>query len=235
MTRLITFIQDPTLSPLYGLVLSGGRSTRMKQDKATLRYHGKMQVIHAFELLSAHCEKVFLSNRQEQAHRYPGFPQIHDLYQNLGPLSGILSAMTVFPDVAWLVLANDMPYVDTKTIQTLIHHRNPLKMAVAYQNPQHSFPEPLCTIYEPGMKSQLLKRFEMGRHSLRRALEHVDIQLLPPSNGFTLVDVNDPDGYRQAVEFLSNSYPPRPRQTTVCPGEEKETPCQKGEIPSWEG
>ena len=103
-------------------------------------------------------------------------------------------------------------------------------MAVAYQNPQYAFPEPLCTIYEPGMKSQLLKRFEIGRHSLRRALEQADIQLLPASNGFTLADVNDPDGYGQAVEFFSNAYPPLP-----LPRGEKETPCQNEENPSWEG
>ena len=198
------------LPPLYGLVLSGGQSTRMQQEKASLRYHGKPQAAHAFELLAAACDRAFISCRWEQAELHAGFPQIHDAYRNLGPLSGILSAMTAFPDAAWLVLANDLPHVTADTLQILIRQRQPAKIAVAYQYPQQAFPEPLCTIYEPAMRTLLWQRFEAGRYSLYRVLEHPDIRLLAPANGVTLVNVNDPDGYQQAVALLSNSYPPLP-------------------------
>jgi len=168
-----------------------------------LRYHGKIQLAHAFELLSVYCEKVFVSNRKEQAHLHAEFPQIHDIYENEGPLSGILSAMTVFPNVAWLVLANDMPYVDAKTIRTLIQHRNPLKAAVAYHNLQKNFPEPLCTIYEPLMKARFLEFLESECRVFRKVLEISDIQLLKTPHEFTLINVNYPEEYQQAVEFLS--------------------------------
>lgn len=192
------------LASLYGLVLCGGKSTRMRQDKATLRYHGRIQVAHAFELLCTCCEKVFLSSRKEQAHLYGQFPQIHDTYQDVGPLSGILSAMTTFPGVAWFVLANDMPYVDVKTIRTLIRRRDPEKEAVAYQNPQGHFPEPLCAIYEPNLQVQLLKSLKLERYSLRRILESADIRLVFPPNDFALFNVNSPEDYKQAVEFLQD-------------------------------
>lgn len=193
---------DLTLPPLYGLVLSGGKSRRMKQCKSTLRYHGKTQLAHVFELLSLYCEKVFISNRKDQATLHAKFPQIHDMYQNLGPLSGILSAMTVFPEVAWLVLANDLPYVDEKAIRLLIQHRNPLKAAVAYHNPQRSFPEPLCTIYEPQMKSRLLKLLNSGCRIFRKVLENSDVQLLASPDDFMLLNVNYPEEYQQVVESL---------------------------------
>jgi molybdopterin-guanine dinucleotide biosynthesis protein A len=191
-----------TLSPLYGLVLNGGNSMRMKQGKSMLRYHGKIQLAHAFELLSAHCKKVFVSNRKGQAHLQPELPQIHDTYQNLGPVSGILSAMTAFPDVAWLVLANDMPYVDDDAIHTLIRHRNPLKTAVAYQNPQRDFPEPLCTIYEPIMRIRLLEFLDSGGRFFRIVLEHSDVRILEPPQNNTLINVNYPEEYQQVIKSL---------------------------------
>ncbi len=193
---------DLTLPPLYGLVLSGGKSRRMKQCKSTLQYHGKTQLAHAFELLSAYCEKVFISNRKDQATLHAKFPQIHDMYQDLGPLNGILSGMTAFPDVAWFVLANDLPYVNATTVRTLIQYRNALKAAVAYYNPQKSFPDPLCTIYEPKIKYRLLKFLDSGGRYFRIVLKNSGVQLLEPPNDLTLINVNYPEEYQQVVESL---------------------------------
>ena len=194
---------DINLPPLYGLVLNGGKSRRMKQNKSSLCYHGKPQFVHAFELLSVHCEQVFISSRKEQAGLYANFPQIHDTYPDLGPVSGILSAMNDFPEVAWLVLANDMPYVDAETLRILIEHRDPRHAAVAYHNPQKNFPEPLCTIYEPKMKTRLWKFLVSGGRIFRKVLDRSDIQCLTPPCDFTVFNVNYPEEYTQVVEFLS--------------------------------
>lgn len=187
------------LAPLYGLVLSGGKSTRMKREKAMLNYHGKTQLAYLFELLSAHCEQVFVSIQKPRTNVYANFPQIHDMYENLGPFSGILSAMTVFPDVAWLVLANDMPYVDAETVRTLIQHRHPQTAAIAYQNPQTAFPEPLCTIYEPIMRTRLLTFLDSGGRCCGKVLKDSDVQRLQPSNNFTLTNVNSPEEYQHVT------------------------------------
>ena len=52
--------------PLYGLVLAGGKSSRMNQEKAKLSYHGKAQYLVCHDLLKQHCEKVFISARRDQ-------------------------------------------------------------------------------------------------------------------------------------------------------------------------
>jgi len=61
-----------TIAPLIGLVLVGGRSARMRVDKASLIYHGKPQTKHCLDLLKPFCEKSFLSCRADQAEQ-PGF------------------------------------------------------------------------------------------------------------------------------------------------------------------
>ena len=44
--------------PLFGLVLAGGRSTRMRQDKAALSYGGRTQLERAMALLTPHVERA---------------------------------------------------------------------------------------------------------------------------------------------------------------------------------
>ena len=54
-------------APVYGLVLAGGRSTRMRADKAALTYQGHPQLERAMALLGAQLPRTFVSVRAEQA------------------------------------------------------------------------------------------------------------------------------------------------------------------------
>jgi molybdenum cofactor guanylyltransferase len=85
------------LTELNGLILAGGKSSRMGHDKSAMDYHGKPQIQVAFDLLSPFCKNVFLSTRRSQANLelYKKYPQVHDdeQFEGEGPLAGILSAM----------------------------------------------------------------------------------------------------------------------------------------------
>ena len=50
---------------LYGLLLTGGRSTRMKRDKAGLEYAGRPQLTRAMELIAPLVGRAFVSVRAE--------------------------------------------------------------------------------------------------------------------------------------------------------------------------
>src|SRR5690349_4297820 len=93
-------------APLFGLVLAGGKSERMGVDKAALEFHGKPQLVWAYELLSQVCDRTFVSVRPDQADDpvRARLPQIVDLQPGIGPIAGISAAFTRHPDSAWLVL-----------------------------------------------------------------------------------------------------------------------------------
>lgn len=183
-----------SLKSLYGLVLTGGKSSRMGEDKSLLKYHGKTQTEYCFELLQNVCKKVFLSNRKEQAGLpgHKGLPQIHDLkkYSDIGPLAGILSAMEEYPEASWLILACDLPYVTDKTIQHLTQNRNPKKLATAYQSTHDQLPEPLCAIYEPKFYQTILNFLKQGIDCPRKIMLNSDVKLLEQSDPEALENIN---------------------------------------------
>src|SRR5688572_9617403 len=125
-----------TTPALFGLVLAGGASTRMRADKAALDYHGQPQLHWAFELLSKFCAATFVSVRPDQradATR-AGHPQIVDRQPGSGPIAGISAALLEHPKAAWLVIACDLPFLTEQTLQHLIAHRDPHKIATAYRS-----------------------------------------------------------------------------------------------------
>ena len=93
--------------PLYGLVLAGGKSRRMGQDKALLLREGQSQLSYVATLLEGATERVFVSARHDQQDdpERSRFATIVDRYEDIGPIAGILSAMDEYPDADWLVEA----------------------------------------------------------------------------------------------------------------------------------
>ena len=112
--------------PLYGLVLAGGRSTRMQRDKATLSYQGHPQLDRAMELLSSCVEQAFVSVRNDQRldPARARYPQVVDARDGLGPIAGIVAAQALKTDSAWLVLACDLPYLNASVLQYLLDRKS---------------------------------------------------------------------------------------------------------------
>ncbi|KLD65331.1 NTP transferase domain-containing protein [Dyella japonica] len=189
-----------TPAPLYGLLLSGGASQRMRQDKAALDYRGEPQLLRAWRLLQAVTEQAFVSVREHQrgdALRAT-LPQIVDSYEAVGPVAGILSAQERHPDAAWLVLACDLPLLDNDTLRGLIDARDPQAFATVFASSHDGLPEPLCAIWEPRSHALLRQRYEDGSFCPRKALMQSNIVLLP-APGDALDNVNTPEE-RQAMQ-----------------------------------
>ena len=191
--------------PLYGLVLGGGRSSRMRTDKASLQYHGKPQTEHCLDLLAAHCAQSFLSCRADQTDQpgFAGLPQIHDSFLDMGPLGGILSALKAHRNAAFLVIACDLPFLDAESLAFLAGGRDPFKIATAFAGPQGGLPEPLCAIYEPRCYPRALQLLGQGLSCPRKVILNSSSRILPAPNPRALHNANDPESYREAIQSIS--------------------------------
>lgn len=106
---------------LIGLVLAGGQSRRMGQDKALMRYQGRTLIDNASLLLqSASCDKVLISRNA------PGF--LNDRIEDAGPLSGVHAVLDALSQsdnhngnpCELLVLPVDMPQMTPELLRILV-------------------------------------------------------------------------------------------------------------------
>jgi molybdopterin-guanine dinucleotide biosynthesis protein A len=196
-------------APVYGLVLAGGSSSRMRRDKAALVYQGRSQLDRAFELAGRHAAKVFVSVRagQTQDPARAGKPLIIDSVPGEGPIVGIQSAFAAYPDVAWLVLACDLPFLSDAALAHLLARRDPRLLATAYLSAHDGLPEPLCAIWEPAAASALALYQAGGGHCPRKFLIRHAARLVEAEDRRALDNVNTPEEYAQALGALD----PTPR------------------------
>jgi len=187
-------------APLKGLVLAGGHSRRMARDKASLEYAGRSQLARAMALLAPLVIQSFVSVRSDQLAdpQRAAYPCIADLQPDLGPISGIHAALHADPESAWLVLACDLPFLDSATLQHLIAERAPEKMATAFLSDFDGKPEPVCAIYEPAARSAVDAWIASGQRCPRTLLGQSDVKLLQARSGGTLANINTSEEYLHA-------------------------------------
>ena len=159
---------------IWGLVLAGGKSRRMGSDKALLMRDGETQLARAVALLERHVERVFVSTRSDQTEEdeRQKFAQIVDRYDDMGPIAGVLSAMDEYPDVAWLVIACDLPNIDDATITDLLDGHTVRRPFTAFTSSYDGLPEPLCAIYRSGSNVTIRAFVDDGMIS-NRLVEHL--------------------------------------------------------------
>lgn len=203
--------------PLFGLVLAGGRSSRMGRDKAALPYGDDTpQLERAVALLGEHVERVFVSVRADQAGDplRARFAQIKDTHENIGPMAGLLAAQAQDPQAAWLVLACDLPLLDDASLAHLVGGRDAGRAATAYRSSHDGLPEPLCAIYEPRSQHALSAWVAAGKQCPRKFLSSADTALLDEPNPRALDNINTPAEYGAAMDQVI-AHGTHPKHITV--------------------
>ncbi len=194
-----------SIAKIHGLVLSGGKSTRMGNDKGLIEYHGVPQREYLYQLLSEVCDRAYISLREDQEEKVPfGYATLTDEDKFRGPFNGMLSAHNRHPEVAWLVLACDLPLVDLPALQQLIKERDPGKLATAFANEENPLPEPLCAIWEPHGLHKAISYLKAGNGTCpRKFLLNNDTKLVFPENKNVILNANSQEDYKAVLSKLA--------------------------------
>ncbi|MBL4605986.1 MAG: NTP transferase domain-containing protein, partial [Flavobacteriaceae bacterium] len=200
ITNHIHNLIKENIAPVKGLVLTGGKSTRMGVDKSELNYHGKPQKEFVKDLLEKQGFETFYSVRNLSTSpdtTSESENEIQDAFFNLGPFGGICSAFQKDPNSAWIVLATDLPFVNEGLIELLLSKRNPAKVATAIKGKGKQFPEPLITMYEPKAYPVLLQFLAQGYSCPRKMLINSDVEIVEVDDDL-IRNVNTPEEYEAA-------------------------------------
>lgn len=137
------------LTPVWGCVLIGGRSSRMGRPKHLLpASDGRTWLEHAVERVRPFVSQCVVSGGGAMPEASRNLTRIADLPGVAGPLAGIGAALQYHAWTSWLVVACDMPDVSAPAISWLLQQRRPGVVAVIPFNPLNDRSEPLLAWYD---------------------------------------------------------------------------------------
>jgi len=102
------------------VILAGGQSRRMGQDKSLLPVDGQPLIARIAQQLAPCFPEVLISSNDPGKYRFLGLPVIADEVPGQGPLMGILSSLKAAGRERVLMLACDIPVLDLAFIRELL-------------------------------------------------------------------------------------------------------------------
>ncbi|MDA8886889.1 molybdenum cofactor guanylyltransferase [Bacteroidia bacterium] len=195
-------IQDSNL--LTGIVLMGGKSSRMGTDKSRLTYNSekgemnpaeKQQTFSelAYDKLKPFCSDIFYSiNSEQNTLELPN--TVIDVFEGEGPLGGIISSMRT-TQKSIMIVAVDMPLVSTSTLRKLVEYRDWNLLSTSYYSKENNIWDPFPSIWEIEALPCLEEYFESGERSFQKFLNKYGHQQVPISSEKDFTNVNTMEQY----------------------------------------
>jgi molybdopterin-guanine dinucleotide biosynthesis protein A len=165
-------------SGITGIILAGGKSSRMGKDKGLVLFRKKPLIDYAIEILGCICQSIIIS-ANSSAYESLGLPVYHDIIPDSGPMGGIYTCLKHSLAKQNLVLACDMPFVSGDLLNYLIIRSDGFK-AVIPQTPNGNY-EPLCGFYHKEMVDVLEKLILNHQFKMLNILEESSVKALPLS------------------------------------------------------
>jgi molybdopterin-guanine dinucleotide biosynthesis protein A len=182
------------------LILAGGDSRRMGQDKAALVLEGKTLLAHVTDTMRQVFPKVIVSVRQLRTN--VDVPQVRDEVEASGPLAGLIAGLAQ-TDTPWVfAVACDMPFVTARVVEKLAELRSGHQAVVPIVD---GHPQPLAAFYASSALDVMRESLASGDKSLRGMLKKLDVRYVnetelrecdPQLHSF--VDLDTPQDYQAA-------------------------------------
>lgn len=178
--------QDVTI-----IILAGGKSSRMGEDKGLLQYEDVSFVKRALSTSNSLTQSIILSVGVQNAHLYQGLgvKVIVDETPDLGPLGGIVSAIKQV-NTAWFVLLSvDSPKMTTDVIDTLWKNKSGYE-AVVFES--HKRIHPLVGLYQTNTKDKW-----------KQALAENKLKITSIVEGLKLVKIEADSTIQEAIQNIN--------------------------------
>ena len=105
-----------------GIILAGGQSRRMGENKALLRINGQTVIERIVEKLETFVDDVIIVNNHFEDYRFLNLPMVEDRYKGMGPLAGIEAGLHASRTEKNLVVACDMPFISREWGEYLLSY-----------------------------------------------------------------------------------------------------------------
>ncbi len=215
MCAVLPGVYHHVVDDVAAFVLAGGKSTRMGEDKAFLKLQGQTLLARALELAHSVAREVWIAG---DAAKFGAFGRVaEDLYPNRGPLGGIHAALRSTTCELNLVLAVDLPLVETKFLEYLIFQARQSRAAVTVPLAAGGL-QPLCAVYRREFGERAEQSLRAGKNKIDALFPEAETRVIEEAEllreGFTkdmFRNVNTLEEFKEAEAEPRTLKTPRNR------------------------
>ena len=188
---------------MTGIVLAGGENQRMGVDKAFLRIADMPMIEHVLRALRKSVERIIIVTNSPGAYASYDALVITDACNMRGPLTGIYSGLLHSRDEYNVVVACDMPFLNSRLLSYMIGLAGEYDAVLPKIG---DFIEPLHAVYRRGLLQVIEDHIKRDQRKIRgiftglrvRHVTEKEIDRFDPLRR-SFINLNTPEEYKEAT------------------------------------
>jgi len=191
------------ISNITGVILAGGKSSRMKRDKALLKFHDKPFIQLISETLHKVFENVIIISDHVEQYKFLYLPIYQDVYKDCGPLAGIHSAFVHTQSNGIFISSVDLPLIDVSAIQYILNQKCNADAILFSLDGQI---QPLFGLYYRACLLKIENQLKQKRYSVVEFLDKINTNIILLNSkqinisSKILQNINSPEDYQSLLK-----------------------------------
>jgi molybdenum cofactor guanylyltransferase len=188
-----------------GIILAGGKSSRMGQNKALLTIEGATVIERIAHELTKITDQLLIVTNTFRDFEFLGIPMVEDMQKGKGPIAGIHAGLTATTTNANLIVACDMPFISSSLGDFLLTGLDEYQAVIPELGGQL---HPLYGAYRKDALQVVTNALTNNQLRIRSVLEQLNVQVVTEEllqrkkimiKETAMFNMNDPKEYEKAL------------------------------------
>lgn len=202
---------------ITGIILAGGKSTRMGVNKSFLRIGEQTVIERITDLVKSVFETVIIISNTPEEYRFLKLPVYEDYYKGKGPLAGIHSGLKNSVTIKNFIVSCDIPLLNKSIIEYVTGYKTEKKITICKAN---GFLQPFAGLYSRLLLNDIEKilcanpehinhtnKAERKLCKVMSFIKSSDAEILNPENipDYTediFININTPEEYKKLLKII---------------------------------
>lgn len=197
-------------SDITGVILAGGKSSRMGTNKSFLKLGNQTIIERISDLMKSIFSEVILITNTPNEYSFLKLTTFEDIYKWKGPLAGIHSALVHSATDKIFVLSCDVPLMSREMIEHIVNYKSEKPIVFCEAAGYH---QPLVGVYSKVIMEEIEKfiaSFEIHDKSFHHFLKSAKAEIIHPEKLSFYRDefffnVNRPEDFEQLKKYFTHN------------------------------
>ncbi|CAL2078114.1 molybdenum cofactor guanylyltransferase [Tenacibaculum sp. 190524A05c] len=187
---------------ITGIILAGGKSSRMGSDKGLMHYEGKSFIQYSIEALKPIVSTIIIVSNNNEYDQF-GYSRKEDTVEEFGPVAGIYAGLESSLTAYNLILSCDIPLIRTEVLESLVQNSKLEEEVILLKSQGRLMP--LIALYNKECHKKFKRAIEQREHKLMNVLSECSIKIIELQDEDSMYTTNV-NTKHQLKEIENGSY-----------------------------
>ncbi|MDD2886183.1 MAG: molybdenum cofactor guanylyltransferase MobA [Aliarcobacter sp.] len=185
------------------VILSGGKSSRMGEDKSLLPFSSyKTLIQYQYERLKPYFKKIYISSKINKFDFLQTDTLILDENQDVfSPILALDSIFNKLTNQKIFIITVDSPFVSIDTISKLIKESEDYDICIAQSQRTHN----LCGVFSSNISKTIKNMIENNIHKIFHLIKNNKYKIIEFPNNNEFMNINNKDEYKESLTYINKS------------------------------